>query len=662
MSVTKSIKIKTGTSTYDARDIGAEAQYIDVSRDSSNDIIEDITEPGVTVVSTEGLASTLKNIEANKQDKLPAYDTAPTQNSTNLVTSGGVYTAIQADSALSPTSIKPVQNKVVSNALDNKLNKNNVSTVEAINGTAVGNYEPGDIFVANNGNTYAATATITGGTTTIAVGTNCALKTISQTFQRVDDNVDSVKQALSDEVNFYGSKNLLNFVGSKTWTSTNTNNEIIGKIFLKAGTKIVYSCYQETALSSCTRNTLQIQKVGSSDSSYESSSTNYHLTAGTHSMNYTVPSDGEYKFMYWCHQPSANATYSQFMVCSKTIWDFDPTYVEPALPNSQLLSYKDNGVLGAKNLLPLATNTLLKYGVTKTYNSDGTFTLNTDANGATAPANIPLDFIDSTKLFDVTKLIGKSVIGSILDTAISGVSVKFGYFKANGTYVDEIIDTTTRVEFTYPSDAVYGRSYLTVDTGTVLSNVKVYPMIRLASDTDPTYQPYAMTNKQLTDGKAEKSDLASISITGTTNSTGATINSRTFFYLNGELVIAKTDIANGAALTSGTNYEAVTAGGLNNLINKKAAFSILSDADYAYSATSNATHTFATRKSTVQLLVIAPWADANSGGLYLVLTTVNGTVNITPIKESSIATITTGSSSISVAISSTATGVYLLSL
>lgn len=69
--------------------------------------------------------------------------------------------------------------------------------------------------------------------------------------------------------------------------------------------------------------------------------------------------------------------------------------------------------------------------------------------------------------------------------------------------------------------------------------------------------------------KADKADLASISITGTTNNTGATIPQGTFFYLSGTLVRAKADIANGATLTSGTNYEAVTDGGLNSVIKKK---------------------------------------------------------------------------------------------
>lgn len=64
--------------------------------------------------------------------------------------------------------------------------------------------------------------------------------------------------------------------------------------------------------------------------------------------------------------------------------------------------------------------------------------------------------------------------------------------------------------------------------------------------------------------KADKTDLASIQITGSTNDTGATITSGTYFYLNDTLVRAKADIANGATLTLNTNYEVVTAGALND--------------------------------------------------------------------------------------------------
>ncbi len=69
----------------------------------------------------------------------------------------------------------------------------------------------------------------------------------------------------------------------------------------------------------------------------------------------------------------------------------------------------------------------------------------------------------------------------------------------------------------------------------------------------------------LDSSKAGKSDLASISITGSTNNTGSTITKGTYFYKSGTLVRAKVDIANGATLTQNTNYEVITAGALNVL-------------------------------------------------------------------------------------------------
>ena len=61
--------------------------------------------------------------------------------------------------------------------------------------------------------------------------------------------------------------------------------------------------------------------------------------------------------------------------------------------------------------------------------------------------------------------------------------------------------------------------------------------------------------------KADKTDLSSIIQTGTASSQA--ISAGTYFYLNDVLVRAKVDIANGATFTLNTNYEVVTAGGLN---------------------------------------------------------------------------------------------------
>ena len=67
------------------------------------------------------------------------------------------------------------------------------------------------------------------------------------------------------------------------------------------------------------------------------------------------------------------------------------------------------------------------------------------------------------------------------------------------------------------------------------------------------------------DGKADKTDLTSISETGSTASQA--ISAGTYFYLDGVLVRAKTDIASGATFTENTNYEVVSVGGLNSIGN-----------------------------------------------------------------------------------------------
>ena len=86
---------------------------------------------------------------------------------------------------------------------------------------------------------------------------------------------------------------------------------------------------------------------------------------------------------------------------------------------------------------------------------------------------------------------------------------------------------------------------------------------------NPDTVPTAGSSNLITSGGTKsaltkvETDLASIHATGSTNTTGATIASGTYFYLNGALVRAKSNIAVNATFTSGTNYEAVTAGGLN---------------------------------------------------------------------------------------------------
>ena len=107
----------------------------------------------------------------------------------------------------------------------------------------------------------------------------------------------------------------------------------------------------------------------------------------------------------------------------------------------------------------------------------------------------------------------------------------------SGTYVKNIVEVGagdyTEKSFT-PDYNGYNDIQISifVRSGTTLSNAMVYPMIRLASDPDDTYVPYAMTNRELTEKAlmrglvlTSSNDLNDIKTTGLYGVTTAPTNS-----------------------------------------------------------------------------------------------------------------------------------------
>jgi len=133
-----------------------------------------------------------------------------------------------------------------------------------------------------------------------------------------------------------GAKNLINS-GFDSWTF-NANEDfskIVGSLYLNVGDKITFSANQNNALTSNTRNLLRILKPNN-EYAYEPDSvtTNYHLAAGLHKMEFTATVAGTHSFVIWVHTPNVNVTYSQFMV--RLASDTDDTYQLFAMTNRQL--------------------------------------------------------------------------------------------------------------------------------------------------------------------------------------------------------------------------------------------------------------------------------------------------------------------------------------
>lgn len=169
--------------------------------------------------------------------------------------------------------------------------------------------------------------------------------------------------------------------------------------------------------------------------------------------------------------------------------------------NKTFFPRSEQAVLGAKNLIPYP----YADGMSKETNGI-TFTVQTDgsviADGtATAGALFELWKIDTFKL-----PIGKAVTlnGGIDNKAMIQYWAAFDFdYKTQGS----------DVSFTPTTDALAsGRLTIFVDAGKTLNNVVFKPMIRLATDTDPTYAPYAMTNRELTDAVTPIRDVSGITL------------------------------------------------------------------------------------------------------------------------------------------------------
>jgi len=183
----------------------------------------------------------------------------------------------------------------------------------------------------------------------------------------------------------------------------------------------------------------------------------------------------------------------------------DATY-EPYIPdNTELMRYSDNAILGAKNLLPNKATSQTVNGVTFTVNSDGSIKVN-----GTASALILLS-ISNKGVFSAESGIDYILSGSPINSS----GIQLGLRDSNGakelySVGGRVTDTGSGAKFNI--DDLYWVADLThkvnledtyvmirIPPNEALNNVVFKPMIRLATDTDDTYVPYAMTNRELTE-------------------------------------------------------------------------------------------------------------------------------------------------------------------
>lgn len=157
--------------------------------------------------------------------------------------------------------------------------------------------------------------------------------------------------------------------------------------------------------------------------------------------------------------------------------------VEDALQglNEEKFTYADNGVLGAKNLLNF-TGSGISNDVEFT-NDNGIVTANGTASG------------NATVNINITLPAGTYTLNGC-PTPVNG-DVAMQIYLAESPYTNYGYDTGGGVTFTLDEEKTLVINCI-VYNGKTVTNKVFKPMLRLAIDTDNTYQPFAMTNRELT--------------------------------------------------------------------------------------------------------------------------------------------------------------------
>ena len=148
-------------------------------------------------------------------------------------------------------------------------------------------------------------------------------------------------------------------------------------------------------------------------------------------------------------------------------------------------------VLGAKNLID--PSSLAYHGQTRTTNGitltyiDGVVNIN-----GTATANTDFAILSYANINSLRAVYGDMILNGCDN---GSPSTYFMYLGVNN--VNKFVHSENK-EVLIDANATYTLN-LQVKNGTTVNNVKLYPMLRLASDPDDTYAPYAMTNRELTE-------------------------------------------------------------------------------------------------------------------------------------------------------------------
>ena len=370
----------------------------------------------------------------------------------------------------------------------------------------------------------------------ISVGDTIAIGTNVEEADDTESEIRALTNQANDMVNMLGSKNLNGTTyqtktgSGLTWTvnsdgSISLSGASAGEITNGGDNSFVAPITAQVILSGGISDDAHIFPWDVTDNArpYSDSGKTTRATGNvgaTNELSFYMEKGHLYRMTLRCNQgATVNGTfYPMLRLASIT----DNTYVQYAKTNQELtaenqtLTNKLNNeivtrsTLGAKNILPFdfadikalntngtwAGNVYTYRGVAFTVNSDGTISATGTATGGNASIKI---FAASSNY----EMLGKEVILNGCPSGGGASTYRIQAYRmatadgSAGTYFDDGAGTDA---FTALNDAsgTVGSFAVAVYENETVTNLLFKPMVRLASDLDDTYQPYAKTNRELT--------------------------------------------------------------------------------------------------------------------------------------------------------------------
>lgn len=175
----------------------------------------------------------------------------------------------------------------------------------------------------------------------------------------------------------------------------------------------------------------------------------------------------------------------------------DDTFETYSKTNQELtadsVDWDSNSILGAHNLYNMKCPSRTNAGITFTVNDDGTISIS-----GSSTADAYLFSLDSTTFDQYSTLLHKGTY--TVSGSIDNNNIYFAVLTNASGSIERVVTCSTSKEKTFilSEDAkVVIQAYVTSGQN-ITTPVTLKPMIRLKSDNNSDFQPYAMTNRELT--------------------------------------------------------------------------------------------------------------------------------------------------------------------